>query len=148
MFGDFLAAAVNQNVGAWSLSPLATEIECQAVRWMAELIGFPENAGGLFVSGGNMANFVGVLAARAAAAGWDVRAEGLSRGVARALRIGRDAHLDPEGRGPLRLRHQHHPLDSDRRRSCAWTWPRCAARSTPTGVPACSRSSSSAPPAR
>jgi len=81
MFGDFLAAAVNQNVGAWSLSPLATEIECQAVRWMAELIGFPGNAGGLFVSGGNMANFVGVLAARAAAAGWDVRAEGLSRGA-------------------------------------------------------------------
>ncbi|HEV8392653.1 MAG TPA: aspartate aminotransferase family protein [Vicinamibacterales bacterium] len=79
MFGDFLAAAVNQNVGAWGLSPLATEIECQAVRWMAELIGFPQTAGGLFVSGGNMANFVGVLAARAAAAGWDVRAEGLSR---------------------------------------------------------------------
>jgi glutamate/tyrosine decarboxylase-like PLP-dependent enzyme len=81
MFGDFLAAAVNQNVGAWSLSPLATEIECQAVRWMAELIGFPLNAGGLFVSGGNMANFVAVLAARAAAAGWDVRAEGLSHGT-------------------------------------------------------------------
>jgi len=80
MFGDFLAAAVNQNVGAWSLSPMATEIECQAVRWMAELIGYPETAAGLFVSGGNMANFVGVLAARAAAAGWDVRAEGLGRG--------------------------------------------------------------------
>src|SRR5436190_18236302 len=79
MFGDFLAAAVNQNVGAWSLSPLATEIECQAVRWMAELIGFPQTAGGLFVSGGNMANFVGVLAARAAAVGSNVRAEGLGR---------------------------------------------------------------------
>jgi glutamate/tyrosine decarboxylase-like PLP-dependent enzyme len=48
---------------------------------MAELIGFPLNAGGLFVSGGNMANFVAVLAARAAAAGWDVRAEGLSHGT-------------------------------------------------------------------
>src|SRR5262245_44556649 len=80
MFGDFLAAALNQNVGAWSLSPMATEIECQAIRWMAELIGFPTGCGGLFVSGGNMANFVGVLAARAAAAKWDVRAEGLSRG--------------------------------------------------------------------
>jgi len=78
MFGDFLAAAVNQNVGAFSLSPLATEIECQTVRWMAELIGFPQDAGGLFVSGGNMANFVGVLAARAAAAG-NVRAGGMGR---------------------------------------------------------------------
>jgi len=80
MFGDFLAAALNQNVGAWSLSPMATEIECQAIRWMAELIGFPTGCGGLFVSGGNMANFVGVLAARASAARWNVRAEGLSRG--------------------------------------------------------------------
>src|SRR6185295_16554605 len=80
MFGDFLAAALNQNVGAWSLSPMATEIECQAVRWMAELIGFPGGCGGLFVSGGNMANLVAVLAARAAAARWDVRAEGLSHG--------------------------------------------------------------------
>jgi len=80
MFGDFLAAALNQNVGAWGLAPLATEIECQAVRWMAELIGFPRTCGGLFVSGGNMANFIGVLCARAAAARWNVRAEGLSRG--------------------------------------------------------------------
>jgi glutamate/tyrosine decarboxylase-like PLP-dependent enzyme len=80
MFADFLAAAVNPNVGAWSLAPIATEIECQAVRWIAELIGVPASSGGLLVSGGNMANFVGFLAARAAKSGWDVRTEGMSRG--------------------------------------------------------------------
>ena len=64
MFGDFLAAAVNQNVGAWQLSPLATEIEAQTVRWIAELIGFPRSCGGLLVSGGNMANFICLIAAR------------------------------------------------------------------------------------
>ena len=79
MFGDFLAAALNQNVGSWRLAPLATEIEGQAVRWVAELIGFPTSCGGLLVSGGNMANFVCFLAARAAKAPWDVRKEGLSR---------------------------------------------------------------------
>jgi len=78
MFGDFLAAALNQNMGAWRLAPLATEIEGQAVRWIAELIGFPTSCGGLLVSGGNMANFVCFLAARAAKAPWDVRKEGLS----------------------------------------------------------------------
>ena len=41
MLGDFLASAVNPNVGAWTLSPAATEIEAQTVRWIAELIGFP-----------------------------------------------------------------------------------------------------------
>src|SRR5499427_6647775 len=41
MFADFLAAALNQNVGAQQLAPAATEIEGQVVRWIAELIGFP-----------------------------------------------------------------------------------------------------------
>ena len=76
MFGDFLAAALNQNVGAWRLAPLATEIEGQTVRWIAEMIGFPINGGGLLVSGGNMANFVCFAAARAAKTP-DVRKMGL-----------------------------------------------------------------------
>ncbi|HET9369883.1 MAG TPA: aminotransferase class V-fold PLP-dependent enzyme [Vicinamibacterales bacterium] len=77
ILGDFLGAAMNPNVGAWILSPAATEIETQTVRWIAQLIGFPETAGGLLVSGGNMANFVCVLAARTAGATWNVRGEGL-----------------------------------------------------------------------
>jgi glutamate/tyrosine decarboxylase-like PLP-dependent enzyme len=80
MLGDLLASAVNANVGAWRLSPMATEIEAQTVRWIAELIGAPTDSGGLLVSGGNMANFVGFLAARAARAE-RVRAAGL-RGAA------------------------------------------------------------------
>jgi aromatic-L-amino-acid decarboxylase len=84
--GDLLASAVNQNCGSWILSPMATEIEAQTVRWIAELIGFPlppstsdvAEAGGLLVSGGNMANFVCFLAARTARSGWDVRRTGIS----------------------------------------------------------------------
>jgi glutamate/tyrosine decarboxylase-like PLP-dependent enzyme len=77
ILGDLLAAALNPNVGAWTLSPAASEIEAQAVRWIAELVDYPTDCGGLFVSGGNMANFVCFLAARAARAGWDVRRDGL-----------------------------------------------------------------------
>jgi len=76
--GDFLAAAVNPNAGAWNLSPIASEIEAQTVRWIAELIGYPVDCGGLLVSGGNMANFVPFLAARTAKADWDIRAKGLT----------------------------------------------------------------------
>jgi aromatic-L-amino-acid decarboxylase len=79
MFGDFLAAALNQNVGGRQLSPLATEIEAQTVRWIAELIGYSDTCGGLLVSGGNMANLVCLVAARAAKARGDVRKEGVSR---------------------------------------------------------------------
>ena len=84
--GDLLASAVNQNCGSWKLAPMATEIESQTVRWIADLIGFPSapirsgeaaEAGGLLVSGGNMANFVCFLAARTARAEWDVRTAGI-----------------------------------------------------------------------
>ncbi len=78
MLGDFLASAINPNVGAWKLSPSASEIEGQAIRWIAELIGYPADCGGILVSGGNMANFVCFVAARAARAGFDIRREGLS----------------------------------------------------------------------
>jgi glutamate/tyrosine decarboxylase-like PLP-dependent enzyme len=87
MLGDLLAAAINANVGAWRLAPLATEIEAQAIRWIAELVGYPRECGGLFVSGGNMANFVGLLAARAAAAPWDIRKAGLTGPGATPLRV-------------------------------------------------------------
>ena len=83
ILGDLLAAALNQNAGAWKLAPLATEMEAQTVRWIAEFIGFPGGGGGLLVSGGNMANTVCLFAARAAKAPWNIREEGISSGRAR-----------------------------------------------------------------
>lgn len=86
VLGDFLAAALNANVGAWTLSPAATEIEAQTVKWIAQLIGYSDRCGGLMVSGGNMANFVCFWAARAAKAPWNVRERGLDEG-SRRLRV-------------------------------------------------------------
>jgi aromatic-L-amino-acid/L-tryptophan decarboxylase len=77
ILAEMLAASVNPNVGAYILSPMATEIERQAIRWIAEFIGFTKDCGGLFVSGGNMANITGLLAARKAKATWNIRKEGL-----------------------------------------------------------------------
>ena len=87
MLGDLLAAAVNSNVGSWRLAPIATEIESQTIRWIAELVGFPPTSDGVLVSGGNMANFVALLAARTAAAEWGVRAGGLTAASARPMRV-------------------------------------------------------------
>jgi aromatic-L-amino-acid/L-tryptophan decarboxylase len=80
MLADLLAAGVNANVGAWKLAPMATEIEGQVIRWLAQFIGYPEDCGGLLVSGGNMANVTCFLAARAAQAGWDIRKQGVAAG--------------------------------------------------------------------
>lgn len=80
ILGDLMAAAVNPNAGAWILSPMATEIESQTVRWIAEFLGYPADCGGLLVSGGNMANFIGFLAARRAKSARNIRAEGVEPG--------------------------------------------------------------------
>jgi glutamate/tyrosine decarboxylase-like PLP-dependent enzyme len=85
--GDMLAASVNPNVGAWDLSPIATEIESQTVRWIAELIGYPSDCGGVLSSGGNVANFIGFLASRGDKAGWNIRVEGMHGGISRRLRV-------------------------------------------------------------
>ncbi len=73
---DLLAAALNPNAGAWILSPMASEIEAETVRWIAEFLGYPASCGGLLVSGGNMANFVGFLTARRAKGGSEIRTRG------------------------------------------------------------------------
>jgi aromatic-L-amino-acid/L-tryptophan decarboxylase len=85
--GDLLATAVNPNVGSSLLAPMATEIEAQVVRWIAEMIGYPSDCGGLLVSGGNMANFVCFLAARKAKATWDVRTTGMNTEQSHRLRV-------------------------------------------------------------
>src|SRR5262249_33121501 len=112
ILGDFLASAVNPNVAAWILSPAATEIESQTVRWIASLIGFPGDCGGLLVSGGNMANVVCFLAARAAKASWDVRELGMAAPLAPRLRVYASAEThtwiqkatDCAGLGPASIR--------------------------------------------
>lgn len=75
---DLLSAAVNPNVGANILSPMATAIEKQTVKWLAEFIGISSNCGGILVSGGNMANFTAFLAARTAKAPKSLKEDGLA----------------------------------------------------------------------
>ena len=86
MLGDLLAAAANPNCGSWTLSPAGSEIESEVVRWIAQLIGYPSDASGVLVSGGNMANLVCFWAARTARAPWSVRTGGLTAD-ARRLRV-------------------------------------------------------------
>lgn len=87
VLADLVASAINPNVGAWKLAPAATEIEAQTIRWIAELIGYPTDCGGLMISGGNMANFVCFLAARRAHAQWKIREGGLAADGSSLLRI-------------------------------------------------------------
>ena len=75
---DLLAASVNPNCGAQTLSPIATEIEKQTIKWLTEFIGLSPNYGGIMVSGGNMANFTAFLAARTEKGPKDIKENGLA----------------------------------------------------------------------
>src|SRR5215207_2155650 len=61
---DWLASALDQNVGAWIISPLGTRLEVLALDWLRQLFELPEDFSGVLVTGGTMANFVCLSAAR------------------------------------------------------------------------------------
>ena len=75
MLAEMLAGGLNANLGGRDHTPIAVEREI--VGWMRDLIGFPATAGGQFVTGASMANFIGVLLARSKALGPDLRRGGL-----------------------------------------------------------------------
>jgi len=80
VLAEALAASVNVNAGGWKPAPAATEIERQTVEWIAEMLDYPTDCGGLFTSGGTMANLTAILTGLRATAGYDTKARGLQTG--------------------------------------------------------------------
>ncbi|MDX8495975.1 pyridoxal-dependent decarboxylase [Mesorhizobium sp. VK22B] len=82
--GDFLAAIQGSNLGGGNHA--AGLMDSQVVNWCKEMVGFPASAGGTLVSGGSMANIIGLTVARNAKAGVDVRERGVGA-IPRPLRF-------------------------------------------------------------
>ena len=66
VFAEAMAAALNQNVGAWHHGPAATAVERIVVRWLCDLAGYPAGAFGSLTPGGSLANTTGLKVALAA----------------------------------------------------------------------------------
>jgi glutamate/tyrosine decarboxylase-like PLP-dependent enzyme len=63
-FADLLASTLNANLTVWRSAPAPVELERLTIDWIRQILGFNSNAGGLFVSGGSMANLAAIAAAR------------------------------------------------------------------------------------
>lgn len=61
---DLYADLVNRFTGLWMPAPGFVALEMEVLRWLSELVGYGEEAGGLLVSGGSLANLGAVVAAR------------------------------------------------------------------------------------
>ena len=64
VIGDFICSALNQNLGVYSIGPSAVAMERRVVRWLTDMVGYGEKAGGNLTSGGMMANFIALKLAR------------------------------------------------------------------------------------
>ena len=62
--GDLLAAISNRYAGVFFSSPGAVRIENMCIRWMCDLVGYPEDSAGNLTSGGSIANLVAFVTAR------------------------------------------------------------------------------------
>ncbi|MFT8719368.1 pyridoxal phosphate-dependent decarboxylase family protein [Acetobacter sp.] len=76
MLAEMLAAGLNANLGGRDHAPV--EVERMVIRWAATLMGFPQNASGVLVTGSSMANFIAVIvASRATQDGLELRLNGV-----------------------------------------------------------------------
>src|SRR5205823_6167736 len=92
--GSMIQSALNINVTCWRSGPAATEVEHVTVNWLKEMLGYPADAIGLFTSGGSMANFAAIAAARSAKAPINVVREGVAAlGKPMCLYVSREGHF-------------------------------------------------------
>lgn len=64
VMADALTAGINPFAGNWLEAAGPAQIELVTIDWLRQMCGLPETAGGLFVSGGSMANLTALVAAK------------------------------------------------------------------------------------
>ena len=75
MLAEMVAAGLNMNCGG--RDHIGLYVEKQIALWMAEALGLPNTASGVFLTGSSMANFAALIVAKVKACGPGIRERGL-----------------------------------------------------------------------
>jgi glutamate/tyrosine decarboxylase-like PLP-dependent enzyme len=93
---NWLAGAWDQDAGMASVCPINATLEEVARRWLLDILGLPAESGAAFVTGGTMANFSALAAARHAVLtriGWDPDADGMFGAPPVTIVVGEEVHV-------------------------------------------------------
>jgi aromatic-L-amino-acid decarboxylase len=131
MLADMLASGMNSNVHGGDHA--AIYVEQQVLSWLKQALGYPQDASGLLVTGGSVANFVGLAVARNVKASWDVKRAGLANSrqlvmycsaethnsvqkAVEALGLGSDAlrYIETDANFGINMEALQHAVASDR----------------------------------
>jgi aromatic-L-amino-acid decarboxylase len=131
MLADMLASGMNSNVHGGDHA--AIYVEQQVLSWLKQALGYPQDASGLLVTGGSVANFVGLAVARNVKASWDVKRAGLANSpqlmmycsaethnsvqkAVEALGLGSDAlqYIETDSNFGINMEALQHAVASDR----------------------------------
>ena len=108
ILSEFLVGALNQNIGAYSIGPSATAMELRVIRWLNDLIGYDDKAGGNLTSGGMTSNFIGLKLARDYSTDDSAQYDGMREGwvayVSEERHVSLDKAADAVGIGRNNLR--------------------------------------------
>lgn len=86
ILADALVAALNVNGMLWKTAPAASALEQVVLGWLADLLGYPQDADGVLVNGASLASFYALAAAREHL-GLGIREHGLAGRDLPVLRI-------------------------------------------------------------
>ncbi|HSP17127.1 MAG TPA: pyridoxal-dependent decarboxylase [Thermoanaerobaculia bacterium] len=89
-FSDLLISVMNSNAGGFDHA--AIHVEQQVIDWQKELMGFPPAASGLLVTGGSVANLIGISVAQNHLAETDTRRHGIDQRAPMRLYCSSETH--------------------------------------------------------
>ncbi|GHI40458.1 pyridoxal phosphate-dependent decarboxylase family protein [Streptomyces violascens] len=78
ILAEMATAALNVNVMLWDAAPAAAAVESTVLKWLADLLAYPEDGDAVLVDGASLATLYALAAAREQLTGLDVRQHGLA----------------------------------------------------------------------